>query len=653
MSKLHRNRSSRAGGASVAPTWLAFVIVAILSLFTSSSMAQTTQPADAAPTQPLMSDDAFAAAINLDKIRALSLQDRQTIKTWDTFARQTISQVHSRGKFEGRDPLFTLFDLAFNPSSYFDRPMLRIKNPQFLADLLAMPGLDAADRASIEKNKAVSLRFWTSEPVQVFVTKMQKDVIASRDTINQIHNSATTLMTLLRARAPLETMAFVPPASGNAWHRLPELQANMMLAFGSDDAEAQAKALPGYDNVRVGKLAAAATRLAVAWTERDVATAQSQIDLLTSELPTLTAVYPSQMRRSSEVLYNKFYKLTLPGAAIYFVAFVLFLTSAYSKGPRLWRWAIAFTVAGLLLHTLGIGIRWWLDQKSTQSWFYSIPIKNQFESVMFSAWFGMLVGLCLELWKKKGLYGAAASFVGWMSLVALFTVPYVFGKDIGNEIGRVNGILMSYWLYIHVTLATASYALIGMSFLLGVWWLIRYITAPNEIRTMSGHRVSSDAVEKESNSLAMAFAGGPVPALAGGAMEAFPDSGQGRLSGPAKRASTSVSASQYPIDTIRSQLANLDACNVVILQLAFWILGVAIVCGAIWADVSWGRPWGWDPKETFALVTWIVYLVILHVRMVTKQKALWTAILCIVGFFVMLFNWIGVNYFLVGLHSYA
>lgn len=632
----------------------------LLSLFllalTQGALAQATQPsAQQAPSsaQPTMSDDAFAAALRLDKIRALSVQDRQTLKTWDTLARQTINQIHSRAKFEGRDSLFTYFDIAFVPENYLEKPILRIKNPQFLSDLLAMPGLDAAQRESIEKNKAVSLNFWSSQPVQQFVEKMQKEVIASRDTINQMQNSASLLMNLVRTRAPLGTMAFVPPAEGGDWHRLPELSANMILAFGNDDAEVKAKALPGYDNVRVGKVAAAVSRLADAWRIRDAATAQAQIDILASELPTLTGIYPSEFRRSSEILYNKFYKLTLPGAAIYFVAFVLFTVAAFAKGRKIWTWGIVFAVLGLLLHTLGIAIRWWLDQKSTQSWFYSIPIKNQFESVMFSAWFGMLVGLGLELWKKKGLYGAAASFVGWMSLVALFTVPYVFGKEIGNEIGRVNGILMSYWLYIHVTLACASYALIGMSFLLGVWWLIRYFTAPREVRLMSGHRLSSDAVESEPSSLAMAFATSPVPALAGGAIESVHESGTSRMSESAKRTSTSTSAVQTPIDFIRSQLASLDSCNVVILQLAFWILGIAIVCGAIWADVSWGRPWGWDPKETFALVTWIVYLIILHVRLVTKQKGLWTAILCIVGFFVMLFNWIGVNYFLVGLHSYA
>ena len=102
-----------------------------------------------------------------------------------------------------------------------------------------------------------------------------------------------------------------------------------------------------------------------------------------------------------------------------------------------------------------------------------------------------------------------------------------------------------------------------------------------------------------------------------------------------------------------SFLATLDACNLVVLQLAFWMLGTGIILGAVWADESWGRFWAWDPKETFALVTWIAYLVIVHVRVATDDKAWWTSVLSIAGFFIMLFNWIGVNYFLPGLHSYA
>src|SRR5580700_6834962 len=126
---------------------------------------------------------------------------------------------------------------------------------------------------------------------------------------------------------------------------------------------------------------------------------------------------------------------------------------------------------GFLIHTTGIGIRWWLVGDIFP------PIKNEFESVMFSAWFGALIGLILEIRWPRGVFGAAASFVGALALVAIFAAPYVTGTQIGGEIAPVQGILMSYWLYIHVTMVTTAYALIGMGFALSVWWLVQYYAA--------------------------------------------------------------------------------------------------------------------------------------------------------------------------------
>ena len=75
--------------------------------------------------------------------------------------------------------------------------------------------------------------------------------------------------------------------------------------------------------------------------------------------------------------------------------------------------------------------------------------------------------------------------------------------------------------------------------------------------------------------------------------------------------------------------------------------------GGIWADQSWGRFWGWDPKEVFALNTFLIFLVLIHVRLKVKDRAFWTAILALTGFEVMMFNWIAVNFVITGLHSYA
>lgn len=100
-------------------------------------------------------------------------------------------------------------------------------------------------------------------------------------------------------------------------------------------------------------------------------------------------------------------------------------------------------------------------------------------------------------------------------------------------------------------------------------------------------------------------------------------------------------------------LHHADWCHLIILNLVFITLFVGIILGAVWADYSWGRPWGWDPKEVFAMNTWIIYAILIHIRFVTKLRGLWTAWLSVAGCLMMAFNWAFVNFFIVGLHSYA
>jgi ABC-type transport system involved in cytochrome c biogenesis permease subunit len=85
------------------------------------------------------------------------------------------------------------------------------------------------------------------------------------------------------------------------------------------------------------------------------------------------------------------------------------------------------------------------------------------------------------------------------------------------------------------------------------------------------------------------------------------------------------------------------------------VLWVGLVLGAVWAAVSWGRPWGWDPKEVFALLTWVVYIGLVHLRVALppRKRGMATAIAAIAAFIVMVFNWYWVNVQLAGLHSYA
>ena len=91
----------------------------------------------------------------------------------------------------------------------------------------------------------------------------------------------------------------------------------------------------------------------------------------------------------------------------------------------------------------------------------------------------------------------------------------------------------------------------------------------------------------------------------------------------------------------------------VLVELSFITLWTGLVMGAIWADHSWGRPWGWDPKEVFALNTFFIIIALIHVRMKVRDKGFWTAVLAVLGFEVMMFNWIVINFIVTGLHSYA
>ena len=79
----------------------------------------------------------------------------------------------------------------------------------------------------------------------------------------------------------------------------------------------------------------------------------------------------------------------------------------------------------------------------------------------------------------------------------------------------------------------------------------------------------------------------------------------------------------------------------------------ALIAGPIWAQYAWGRYWGWDPKEVWAFITWTVYAGYLHARATSGWKGKAAAILALVGFATFVFNFVGVNLFVPGLHSYA
>jgi cytochrome c-type biogenesis protein CcsB len=97
----------------------------------------------------------------------------------------------------------------------------------------------------------------------------------------------------------------------------------------------------------------------------------------------------------------------------------------------------------------------------------------------------------------------------------------------------------------------------------------------------------------------------------------------------------------------------LDGINYRTLTIGFPLLTIGIVTGAVWAEYAWGSYWSWDPKETWSLITWLLYAALLHQRLAIKWRGKKAAAMAVVGFGAVLFTFLGVNLLMQGLHTYA
>ena len=97
----------------------------------------------------------------------------------------------------------------------------------------------------------------------------------------------------------------------------------------------------------------------------------------------------------------------------------------------------------------------------------------------------------------------------------------------------------------------------------------------------------------------------------------------------------------------------LDEINYRLISIGFPLLTVAIITGVIWANTAWGTYWRWDPKEVWSLITWLIYALVLHLRLTLGWRGKKAAVLSIIGFIVVIFTFFGVNLILKGLHTFV
>ena len=102
-----------------------------------------------------------------------------------------------------------------------------------------------------------------------------------------------------------------------------------------------------------------------------------------------------------------------------------------------------------------------------------------------------------------------------------------------------------------------------------------------------------------------------------------------------------------------SNIKHLDSWSYRVISLGFTLLTIGILCGAVWANEAWGSYWNWDPKETWAFITWTIFAIYLHSRTNQNWKGTNSALVASIGFLIIWICYFGINLLGIGLHSYG
>lgn len=253
------------------------------------------------------------------------------------------------------------------------------------------------------------------------------------------------------------------------------------------------------------------------------------------------------------------------------------------------------------------------------------PWANMYEFTLMFTFF--LVAVFLGINRKKDIryIGVAVAMLAFVALLLATSVLYVDAEG-------VQPALDSYWLLIHVSVATLATGLFGLSAMLSI------------VQLLKGRRE-----QRESDPGRPAI----VPGAGPGAGDA-PPAGEGA---PATGgATTAVAPARSVGGRILSALPTATELERLVYRInavAFIAWTFVVIAGAVWAEHAWGRPWGWDPKETWSFVIWVIYAAYLHARVTAGWAKEKFAYFCLVGFMALIANFYVVNIFFNGKHSYS
>ena len=257
-----------------------------------------------------------------------------------------------------------------------------------------------------------------------------------------------------------------------------------------------------------------------------------------------------------------------------------------------------FTILVNLLITLQLFFRWIISGH--------FPISNLYESLYFLTWGITLGQLLIEREYKSPLI---PSIVIAVELLTVSFACFVLPEDLKLSSNLVPA-LRSSWLVMHVSVVMLSYAALIIGSLLSASVLFINKNYPLQIRSSStgtgGFKISNNY---------------------------------------------SLNDLVNPIEFSNSE--ELDTLSYRSILIGFVLLTLGLISGAVWANEAWGTWWSWDPKETWAFISWLFYAAYLHMRISKGWQGRRPALLASTGFLVVLVCYLGVNFLGIGLHSYG
>jgi cytochrome c-type biogenesis protein CcsB len=299
-------------------------------------------------------------------------------------------------------------------------------------------------------------------------------------------------------------------------------------------------------------------------------------------------------------------------------------------------------IANLSIATL-LGARW------LESGYF--PLSNLYESLFFLTWGITAVHLIAENSSRSPLVGVVTAPVA-MAIAAFATLTLPAQMQISEPLVPA---LKSNWLMMHVSVMMLSYSALMVGALLAIAFLV--VTRGQSVQLqgssvgMGGYRQNGYKLHKAGELVTL-----PTTSSIGenNGFAQFEHSNNGNGVAVLDLVKTIPTQNAPILSPQRLSLAEtLDNISYRIIGLGFPLLTIGIIAGAVWANEAWGSYWSWDPKETWALITWLVFAAYLHARITRGWQGRKPAIIAAGGFVVVWICYLGVNLLGKGLHSYG